>query len=447
MRTTRAAESLSQAIRFKTVSHLDYSLTDPTPFRAMERWIAKRYPRCARLLGFKRIGDWGLALSMRGKDRARDPFLLMAHYDVVDADASSDWSVDPWGGEISDGRVWGRGAYDDKLAVVSILEAAEGLLSDGLVPEQGFVIALGADEEVGGSRGAAAIGKHLADRKVRFEFCVDEGGTIMEDALPFIKRPAALVGLAEKGHVNVEIVAKGKSGHASAPSRDQAAVRLARAIRALDCAPFPVRMTNTLAAFLKAAAAEAPFPLSFALSRPRLFSSLIAAALADNPQAIAMFRSTTAFTMLEGSRKENVLPDAVKANVNIRIIPGETISSCLERVTKIVSRFGVEASVKDWAQANDPLPESSSSSPAWRRIASLLGEAAPGCAVMPYLVTVGTDTRHYLPVCDAVYRITPAIMDKGEIARMHSNDERVSIENVERCVAFYRGLMEGKTRA
>ncbi len=447
MRTTRAAESLSQAIRFKTVSHLDYSLTDPAPFRAMERWIAKRYPRCARLLGLKRIGDWGLVLSMRGKDRARDPFLLMAHYDVVDAEASDDWSVDPWGGEIRDGMVWGRGAYDDKLAAVSILEAAEGLLRDGIVPDQGFVIALGADEEVGGSRGAAVIGKRLAEAKVRFEFCVDEGGAIMEDALAFIKRPAALVGLAEKGHVNVELVAKGRSGHASAPSGDQAAVRLARAILALDRKSFPVRMTDTLAAFLRAAAAEASFPLSFALSRPKLFSRAIAAALSDNPQAIAMFRSTAAFTMLEGSRKENVLPDAVKANVNVRIIPGETINSCLERMSRIASRFGVEASVKDWGQANDPLPESSSSSPAWRRIASLLGEAAPGCSVMPYLVTVGTDTRHYLPVCDAVYRITPAVLDKGEIARMHSHDERVSIENVERCVAFYRGLMEGKARA
>jgi len=443
MDAARAAESLSQAIRFRTISRLDHSRIDPGPFRAFEDWLAARYPLAAAALGLRRQGGWGLILEWPGSDPQRKPILLMAHYDVVDADAAAGWSRDPWAGEISEGFVWGRGAYDDKLSLIAIMEAAEGLLSEGFKPAQGIVMAFGADEEVGGSMGAASIGASLAERGLRFEFCLDEGGAVMQGALPFLPRPAALVGVAEKGHVNIELRAKGKSGHAAAPGPDQAAVRLARALAALDARPFPVRMTDSLAAFLKAAAREAPFPLSAILSQPRLFSRLIAASMAGNPRAIAMFRSTMAFTMLEGSPKENVLPDAATANINLRIIPGETIASCLERVARIAGRFGVEARVKDWGQANEALPESSAASPAWRRIAALLEKAVPGAAVLPYLVTVGTDTRHYLGVCDSIYRVTPALLDSGELSRMHSSDERVSVENLGRCIVFYRGLMKG----
>jgi carboxypeptidase PM20D1 len=443
MEISRAAESLSEAIRFQTVSHLDYSVADPAPFRAFESWLARRYPRCAKSLGMKRVGEWGILFSWRGSDPGLKPFLLMAHYDVVDS--GEGWTKDPWRGEISAGFVWGRGAFDDKLVLVSILDAAESLLREGFAPRQGFVVALGGDEEVGGSRGAAAIGALLAERGIGFEFCIDEGGAIMEGALPFLERPAALVGLAEKGHVNIELSARGKSGHASAPGRDQAVIRLAKAIAALGKRPFPVRMTDSLAAFLRAAAKETGFPLSFILSRPRLFALSIAASLAGNPQASAMFRTTMAFTMLEGSGKENVLPDEAKANVNVRIIPGESIASCLGSIYSVARKFGVTALVKDWGQANEPLPESSSSSKAYSRITALLRTAVPACVPMPYLVTVGTDTRHYLPVCDSVYRITPALLDSGELARMHSSDERVSLENIDRCVEFYRGLMKGET--
>jgi carboxypeptidase PM20D1 len=441
MEISRAAESLSGAIRFQTVSRLDYSVTDPAPFRAFESWLARRYPLCAKSLGMKRVGEWGILFSWRGGDPLLKPFLLMAHYDVVDS--GEGWTKVPWAGEISGGFVWGRGAFDDKLVLVSVMDAAESLLREGFSPRQGFAIALGGDEEVGGSRGAAAIGAFLAERGLSFEFCVDEGGAIMEGALPFLTRPAALIGLAEKGHVNIELSARGKSGHASAPGRDQAVLRLAKAISALGKRPFPVRMTDSLSAFLRAAAEEADFPLSFILSRPRFFSGAIAASLGGNPQAAAMFRTTLAFTMLQGSGKENVLPDAAKANVNARIIPGESIASCLDAISRVVGKFGVEASVKDWGQANEPLPESSSSSKAYARISALLRKAVPACVPMPYLVTVGTDTRHYLPVCDSAYRITPALLDSGELARMHSYDERVSLENIDRCVEFYRGLMKG----
>jgi carboxypeptidase PM20D1 len=444
MNASRAAESLSRSIRFKTVSNLDYSRTDPGQFRAFEDWLLQRYPLAAARLEPERVGEWGMLFTWKGKDPRRAPFLLMAHYDVVDADASHGWTKDPWGGEIAEGYVWGRGAFDDKLTLISVMEAAETLLEEGCQPEQGFCLAFGADEEVGGSRGAAAIGALLKKRGQRFEFCVDEGGVVLERALPFLKAPAALIGVAEKGHVNYELCVRAKSGHASAPGRDQAAIRLSRAIVALSRHPFPLRMTHSLAAFLRSAARHAPFPLSLVLGAPRLYSRLIALALGSDPQAAAMFRSTMAFTMLEGSAKENVLPDAVKANINARLLPGDSIESGLSRIGRIAGKHGADARVKDWNQANEPLPESPTGSAAWNRIAAILGKTAPGCVALPYLVTASTDTRHYLPVAESIYRIQPALVDSGEIRRMHSFDERASIENIERCVAFFRELMKGE---
>jgi carboxypeptidase PM20D1 len=444
MSTLRAAESLSQAIRFRTESHTDFSLTDPEPFRAFERWLVQRYPLTHERLSCERVGEWGFLYTWRGRTPSKKPLLALAHYDVVPADGGQPWTKDPWTGEISDGFVWGRGAFDDKLCLVSILEAVEGLLAEGFEPDQGVVLAFGADEEVGGSRGAAAIGSLLAKRGNRFELCVDEGGVIMKDTISFVPRPIALIGVSEKGMANIELTARSKSGHASAPGRDQAAVRLANALVRLSSRPFPSRMTKGVAAFFMAAGKEAPFPLSFILSHPRLFRGLLARALSGNAQVSAMFRSTMAFTMLEGSGKENVLPDSVKAIVNLRILQGESIDSCLAHIAAAVAPFGVEARVAKQEQANEPMPESPIGTPAWKRLSALARLAVPEAVVMPYLATVGTDTRHYLGVTDAIYRIVPVLFDHDELSRVHSADERISLENIERCVRFYRGLFKGE---
>jgi carboxypeptidase PM20D1 len=444
METGRAAESLSQAIRFKTESHSDFTLTDSAPFSAFTDWLRKRFPLAAAKLCLERVGDWGLLYTWKGRDPERPPVLVLAHYDVVPAEADQPWTKDPWGGEISEGFVWGRGAFDDKLCLISILEAAECLLSEGFQPEQGFLLAFGADEEVGGAHGAAEIGALLAQRGLRFEFCLDEGAVIMKNAISFVRNPIALIGVSEKGMVNIELAARDKSGHASAPGRSQAAVRLAKALVSLDAHRFRRRMTGSVAAFFRAAAAHARFPLSLILSHPRLFAGFISRALSGNAQASAMFRSTMAFTMLEGSAKENVLPDRVTANINLRVLPGESIDSCMKRISRITAPFGVEARIKNRDQANEPISESPVGTAAWKRIAGLARRASPDAVVMPYLSTVGTDTRHYLGVTDAIYRCVPVVFDGNELARVHSADERISLDNIQRCVDFYRGLFTGE---
>jgi len=164
------------------------------------------------------------------------------------------------------------------------------------------------------------------------------------------------------------------------------------------------------------------------------------AAFSGGPSSDALLRSTRAVTMLSASPKENILPDEARANVNVRLIAGETIESVRCRIERRLKRFGVEVRVAHPEQANEALPESSADTRAYRRVAALAESLAPGARALPFQVTVGTDTRHYLGVADNIYRITPALVDMGEVARVHSADERVSVENIERCARFYEAL-------
>jgi carboxypeptidase PM20D1 len=369
--------------------------------------------------------------------------LFTAHFDVVPAPESQGWTHTPFGGEISEGYVWGRGAYDDKLVVISILEAAETLLSEGYSPPHTICFAFGADEEVGGSRGAAAIGALLRERGAHFEYLVDEGSVILEDAFHFMRKATALIGIAEKGHVNYALEARGAGGHASEPVSLDAVSRLAGALWALEHkSPFKARIGAGSSDFFREAVQWAAWPYSFLFRFPIFFGPIIVKLLAREPKVGAMLRTTMAFTMLEGSPLENVLPDHATANVNVRLLPGESVESAREKIERAVMRYGVTVEVRNRDQANGPLAESSRASRAYRRVKRALEEIAPDAVVLPYLVTFSTDTRHYLGVVDDVYRLTPVRVTQNELRRMHAADERVSRANVQSCLSFFASLMK-----
>ncbi len=147
--------------------------------------------------------------------------MLLAHLDVVPAEITpaARWTHPPFAGEIADGFVWGRGALDDKIAAVSLLEAAEHLLATGFKPRRTIYLAFGHDEEVGGRQGAARIAAALGGRGVRAELVLDEGLAITRGLLGGIDRPVALVGVAEKGFADVAVTAQVTGGHSSMPPR------------------------------------------------------------------------------------------------------------------------------------------------------------------------------------------------------------------------------------
>ncbi|MCL2031623.1 MAG: M20/M25/M40 family metallo-hydrolase, partial [Oscillospiraceae bacterium] len=240
----RAAESLSQAIRFQTVSHA--SLAERGGYGEWVRLreaLRQRYPLTHKTLlcenvGFSLLYRWAAPVPAAGA-AVKAPVLLCAHTDVVPAEGA--WSHGPFEGDIADGYVWGRGALDCKNVVICILEAVESLLEEGVTPARDIFLAFGHDEELGGADGAGELAALFAERNARFEMVLDEGGSLCRSAIP-VGRPVAHIGVAEKGMADLRFTAREESGSASRPPRRTALGRLSEALCRLEFRPLPPRL-------------------------------------------------------------------------------------------------------------------------------------------------------------------------------------------------------------
>jgi carboxypeptidase PM20D1 len=439
----RLAEHLSQAVQFATVTYSDVAKVDLDPFTKFQDWVLATYPLAAQHLEPRRDGPWNLHFRWRGSDPSAEPLILMAHYDVVPPGDLGAWKHGPFSGQVADGEVWGRGTLDVKINLVTILDAVENALAESFIPTRDIWLCFGGDEEVGGTRGAGELGKKLAAAGVNNAWLVDEGGVIAQGVLSFVKAPVALVGVAEKGFVNLKITADGASGHASMPPQHTAAGVLAQALVKVEAHPFPLRLTKTMAGFLRGAAPLAPPAVATFLRSPQFWWPVLKGVLAADPKTAAMARTTQALTMLAASDKENVLPAEASAVVNVRILPGDSVAAVLAHYQALLKGTGCRVDLTTVNQRNEPLPESDTAGPGWDAVVAAVKESEPSAVPLPYLVTAGTDTRHYLGVAKNMYRIQALVLDSSQIALIHSANERVSIENLGRNLRFYEALIRG----
>src|SRR5437667_5196232 len=241
------AGRLAAALRLRTVSNQDPANLPRDEFLALHRQLEAAFPLVHRTLRRESVADLSLLYTWAGSEPGLPPLLLLSHLDVVPVDpaTASSWTHAPFAGEIAEGYVWGRGALDDKVGVVGLLEATERLLAAGFRPRRTVCLAFGHDEEVGGGRGATSIARLLADRKVAPEFVLDEGLAVTEDIVGGISAPVALIGIAEKGYLSVELVVESEGGHSSTPPRETAVGILAAAIHALEHHPAPATIARS----------------------------------------------------------------------------------------------------------------------------------------------------------------------------------------------------------
>lgn len=433
-----AIQKLSRAIQIPTVSYTDVSRRDDRSFERWGSFIAEEFPLLHERLEKETPGALSIVFRWQGRDATLLPGALLAHFDVVPPGDPDRWKYPPFSGEIAEGYIWGRGAVDDKLSDIAILQAVEELLSEGVTPERTIYLCFGGDEEIGGTEGAQAIVEWLQQRGERLAWVLDEGGAVSEGVLPALPGAAAMVGLAEKGHINVRLTARGEGGHASSPPKESAISRLARAIRRVVNTPFPRRITRTVDAFLSALAPRLTgFEGVLFRLRP-LTDPLILAGLRRNPRTRAMVETTQAVTMVSGGSAENVLPDAAWAVVNVRLLHGDSIDAALDHIRKAIDDPEVEVELHgEWG--NNPAVEET---PVDHPLLALLRDAVdailPGTPVIPYLPTASTDSAAYSAVTENIFRFVPMLLDAHELALVHNVDERISLENVERCVSFYK---------
>jgi len=368
----------------------------------------------------------------------------MGHSDVVPVEESSEdsWTVPPFSGEIKDGMIWGRGTLDDKLNVFGLLEAAEHLLKEGFVPVRDIYFAFGHDEETGGTHGAIPAAQYFKENKIHFDYVLDEGQMVLNDALKGLNSPLGMIGIAEKGYTNLTIAVQLKDGgHSSMPPTETAVGILSKAIAKLEANPFPMRVNGATKQLFEHAGPEMTPLYRILFANLWLTKGIIKSQLGKDAAASALMRTTTAPTMLRGGFKENVLPTKASAKVNFRIVPGETVGSVQKRVSDLIDDDRVAVQIGNPEFSNDPMPVSDTESFGFRVIQRTIQEIYPDVVVAPALVIAATDSRYYKDVADNVYRFQPIQMDRKDLKKFHGIDESISVENYETAIRFYRQLI------
>lgn len=435
------ADKLAGAVRFRTIS----SATDPElnadEFRKLHAYLEQRFPRVHATLRREVLG-LSLLYTWPGTDAAAKGVALLAHHDVVPVapGTEKDWQQEPFAGRVLDGFVWGRGTWDNKGNLIAQLEAIELLLAGGFQPRQTVYLVSGADEEVGGRRGAERIAKLLGERKVTLDFVLDEGLVITEGIMPGLKPPVALVGIAEKGYLSVVLKVPATPGHSSMPppKGTSAIAMMSAALRRLDDEQLPAHLRGVAREMFETLAPEMSGFQRVALSNLWLFGPLVQAQLEKAAGTNAMLRTTTALTIVNAGNKENVIPGEAQATVNFRIIPGETTESVLRHVKATAGeRFELYA----LPGAYDPSPVTPTDSSSYQHVSRAVRAVFPGTIVTPGLYVAGSDSKHFIGLADHIYRFCPVRAKPEDLPRLHGTNERISVANLGELVHFYHQLL------
>ncbi len=435
-------DKLSSAIRFKTVSYTEQSRIEYDQYEQFLEFLSTAFPTLFRAAEKEIVSNYSLVLKLPGSDPSAQPVLLLAHYDVVPADEAA-WKHPPFEGRVAENALWGRGALDNKGTLITILQAAEEALEKGWKPERTVYFASGHDEEIGGANGAKQIASYFRRQGVRFHAVYDEGMTIVTpEVFSMVERNVAFIGTSEKGHVDIEISAVGRSGHASMPPNSTAAGTVAQAVSLLEKNPFPTRIIGPVAELFDYIAPHTRGFTKLALQNSRLFAPLLKPLLQRSHTSNALIRTTQAATMLQGSPKENVLPARASAVMNCRILPGETIEDVVRHMQRAVDGLAVKIEPIAHLEGNNPLPVASTQEAGYRWLADAVKAEYPEVIVSPSIVLVTTDSRHFKECSDNIYRFIPFVLNKALLGSIHSADERLPLDNLHAAVRVYSRLLE-----
>ena len=416
---------------------------DTLAFIEQDSILQNLYPLLHKRLERQTVNDYSLVYHWKGKDSDLNPILLIGHLDVVpvEAEALGDWKHPPFDGKVEEGFIWGRGTLDVKISVVGLMEAVTLLLEQEFQPSRDIYLAFGHDEEVGGSRGAQSICEYFKKEGVLFEYVLDEGLVVLQDALNGLEKPLAMIGIAEKGYANITLKVKLEhGGHSSLPPNETAIGMLSTAISDLRKKQFPSKINGAAKGLFEYAGPEMSSLYKVLFANLWLTKGLVKSQLNKNATTAALIKTTTAPTIINSGVKANVLPSAAEAVINFRILPGETTQSTLDRVINVIDNPLINVTLDEEFSSN-PSKVSNLDSFGFRSIQKTTKEIFPETVITPGLVLAATDSRHYEAVTKDIYRFLPVEISKDDIKGIHGQNEHVSIENYKNAIRFYRQLI------
>jgi len=431
--------NFSKAIQIATISRDYPAPVIPEPFLAFHQHLQVSFPKVHQLAERKIINEYSLVYKFKGSETSLKPALFMGHMDVVpvDEETKDKWTHEAFAGVVDKDNIWGRGALDDKATVMALMEAMELSLKEGKQPKRTLYFAFGHDEEIGGSQGAKNIAEYFVQQGVNFEFVLDEGGAILKGYIKNVDQPVGIIGIAEKGFMNIRLIAERPGGHSSMPPENTGPGILAAAIVKLEKNKFPATLRYTNLTF-DAIGSYADFKTRFAMANQWLTAPLIKKKLLADQSKAAGLRTTTAVTMMKGSSKSNILPTKASVVVNFRILPGETWETVLAKVKSIVNdeRVGFEVFMN-----NNPSKVSGTDSKGYKWISQTIREFEPDTLVAPYLVMGGTDSKYFYPLTDSVYRFLMIKLTPDVQKTIHGIDEHIKIEDYVEGIQYFHELI------
>ena len=433
----KAVESLRELVRCKTVSYRDSSLEDNAEFEKLISLLPKLYPNVFKTCSFDILEDRALLFKWKGKNNG-EPAVLMAHYDVVPVNEEL-WDKPPFDAILEDGVIWGRGTLDTKVTFNGVLFSAETLIADGFVPENDIYFAFSGGEEING-KGASNIVDYLEQNGIVPAMVVDEGGGVVENVFPGVSEPCALIGIAEKGMLNVEYTCKSGGGHASAPKPHTPVGILSKACCDMENNPFKAHLTKPVAEMFDTLGRHSNFLYRMIFANLWAFKGILDMICKKSGGELnALMRTTVAFTQMSGSQAANVIPPKATMLSNLRLNPMDTMDTALEYIKKTVNNPDIEITAVD---GMNPSRISRTDCEGWEKVASAVASTWKGSIVSPYLMVQCSDSRHYGRISDKVYRFSAMDLTSEERATIHGNNERIRVDALHRAVEFYIRLIK-----
>ena len=432
-----AVSALGELVRCRTVSYYDRSMEDEGEFEKLIGKLPELYPHVWESCALTRLPDRALLFRWQGKSEG-DSAVLMAHYDVVPVEEEN-WDKPAFDAVIEDGVMWGRGTLDTKVTLNGILSGAENLIKQGFRPEHDIYFAFSGGEEINGD-GAINIVNYFKERGIKLSMVVDEGGAVVENVFPGVKGRCGLIGIAEKGLMNLEFSLSGGGGHASAPAPHTPVGRLSMACAKLEAKPFKAHFTKPVLEMFDVLGRRSSFVYRMIFANLWCFGWVLDGICRKSGGELnALIRTTVAFTQMSGSKAPNVIPPSASMVANLRLNPEDSVASAIARIKSVIGDG--EIVLTDLTHM-EPSPISRTDCEGWRRVASAVAGTWKGALVAPYLMVQCSDSRHYGQISDRVYRFSAMDLTAEERHTIHGNNERIRLETIKSAVEFFMRLMK-----
>lgn len=432
-RTNTYAQQLSKLIQAETIS-CDHQ-PDKTKFYQFHDLLRELFPHIFKVCQFE---DFHGSLLMRWMGKSSEKaILLMNHQDVVEAPGG--WKYPPFSGTIADRKLWGRGTLDTKGGLWAMLQAANELAEADYTPKHDIYFMSGCNEETDGS-GAEEISRALQQRNIRFSMVLDEGGMIMHEPIGGANGTFAMVGVGEKGCVDLKFIAKSAGGHASTPGKNTPLVRLGKFMAAVEKSNiFKADISPAVAEMFKRISTTMNQPLRFVLGHPGLFKPLLLKVIPTvSATAGAMLKTTVAFTMASGSEGFNVLPHEAWVVGNMRFSHHQGEKDSIRAIKKLAKKFDIETVVLEPGFTS---PLSDYHTDAFALVEKAISTVFPGVITSPYVMNGASDCRFMSRVSENCLRFAPFQITDKQMDSIHGIDENVDLKSLVPAVEFFKYII------